>query len=83
MEIVVKLAFVDKLRMVSIDGLNFDSHFKVGPCVDSLINLSEGPLINLPDDFEVLAHFLDHLGHLFYLNAIYYNDNLPSTRFQT
>ena len=57
-EVVVKLAFVYQLGVFGIDGFYLDCNFKIGLGVDCLINLSEGPFINLSDDFEVLADFL-------------------------
>ena len=57
-EVVVKLTFVYQLGVFGIDGFYLDCNFKIGLGVDCLINLSEGPFINLSDDFEVLADFL-------------------------
>jgi hypothetical protein len=57
-EVVVKLAFVYQLGVFGIDGFYLHCNFKIGLGVDCLINLSEGPFINLSDDFEVLADFL-------------------------
>jgi hypothetical protein len=57
-QIVVKLAFVDQLRMLSVHWLHFDGHLEVGLGVDGLIDLSEGSLVDLADDFEVLPYLL-------------------------
>jgi hypothetical protein len=57
-EVVVKLAFIYQLGVFGIDGFYLHCNFKIGLGVDCLINFSEGPFINLPDDFEVLADFL-------------------------
>ena len=57
-EVVVKLAFVYQLGVFGIDGFYFHCNFKIGLGVDCLIDLSEGSLINLSDDFEVLADLL-------------------------
>lgn len=63
MEVVVQLAFVNKLRMIGSDRFQLDSHLQVGLDVDSLVDLSEGPLVNLPNDLEVLAYSFQHLWH--------------------
>ena len=57
-EIVVKLTFVYQLGVFGIDGFYLHCNFKIGLGVDCLVDLSEGSLINLSDDFEVLADFL-------------------------
>jgi hypothetical protein len=57
-EVVVKLAFIYQLGVFGIDGFYLHCNFKIGLGVDCLINLSEGPFINLSDDFEVLADLL-------------------------
>jgi hypothetical protein len=64
-EVIVEFAFVDQLRMIGVDRLYFDGHFKIGFGVDSLEDLSKGSLINLSDDLEVFSHFLKHLRHSF------------------
>ena len=57
-EVVVKLAFVYQLGVFGIDGFYLDCNFKIGLGVDCLVDFSEGSLINLSDDFEVLADLL-------------------------
>ena len=57
-EVVVKLAFVYQLGMFGVNGLNLHSNFKIGLGVDCLVDFSKGSLINLPDDFEILADLL-------------------------
>ena len=57
-EVVVKLAFVYQLGVFGIDGFYLHCNFKIGLGVDCLVDLSEGSLINLSDDFEVLADLL-------------------------
>ena len=49
--------------MLGVGLLKFDGHLKVGLDVDPLIDLSEGTLVDLADDFVVLAYFLGHLRH--------------------
>jgi hypothetical protein len=63
-EIVVKLAFIDQLRMIWVYRLDFDGDFKVCFGVDGLIYLPEGSLINFPDDLEVFSNLLKHLRHV-------------------
>lgn len=58
MEVVVQLAFVDKLRMIGVGGLDFDSHFEIGFGVDGLVDLPESTLVDFADNFEVLAYLL-------------------------
>ena len=62
-EIVVKFALIDELGMISVDRLNFDSHFEVGSGIDGLIDFPEGAFINFFNYFKVLANFLKHLWH--------------------
>jgi hypothetical protein len=62
-KIVVKFALIDELGVFGIRGLNFDSYLKVGLGVDGLEDLSESALINLADNFEIFADFLQHLRH--------------------
>lgn len=69
MEVVVEFALVDELRVFSVDGLHLDCHFEVSLGVDGLVDLSEGALIDLPDDLEVFAHFLQHLRHQKYCDS--------------
>lgn len=57
-EVVVKLTFVYQLGVFGIDGFYLHCNFKIGLGVDCLVDLSEGSLINLSDDFEVLADLL-------------------------
>ena len=63
MKVVVELALIDQLGVISIDRLDFDSNLKVGPCVDSLVNLPKRSFVYFPEDFKVLANFLQHLWH--------------------
>lgn len=49
--------------MFGIDRFNLNCYLQVGFCVDSLIDLPKSPLVNLPNNFEVLAHLLQHLRH--------------------
>ena len=58
MEVVVKLAFIYQLWMFSINRLNLHCNFEIGLGVDCLVDFSKGSLINLPDDFEILADLL-------------------------
>ena len=62
-EIVVKFALIDELRVIGVDGLDFDGNLEVGPGVDSLIDFSKGSFINFFHYFKVLANFLKHLWH--------------------
>ena len=61
MEVVVELAFVNKLRMFSVNRLYFHSYFEICLGICCLVNLSEGSLIDFSDDSEVFADFLEHL----------------------
>ena len=58
MEVVVELALIDELGVFGVHGLHLDRHLKVGLGVDGLVDLSEGSLVDLPDDLEVLPHLL-------------------------
>lgn len=58
MQIVVKLALIDQLGVLGVHWLHLDCHLEVGLGVDSLIDLSEGSLVDLTDHFEVLPHLL-------------------------
>ena len=51
--------------MFGIRLFKFDGDFEAGLGVYSLIYLSEGSLINFPDDFVVFPYFLRHLRHGF------------------
>ncbi len=57
-EVVVKLAFVYQLGMFGVHGFYLHCNFKIGLGVDCLVDLSESSLINLSDDFEILADLL-------------------------
>ncbi len=63
MEVVVEFAFVNQLRVIRVDGLNFYGNFKVCFGVDCLKDLSESSFIDLSDDLEVFADLLKHLRH--------------------
>lgn len=63
MQVVVQLAFVNQLRMIGSDGFQLHGHLQVRLDVDSLIDLAEGALVNLPDDLKVLAYSFKHLWH--------------------
>ena len=63
MEVIVKFALVDELGVFCVYGFDLDCDFKVGLCVDGLVDLSEGAFVDLADDFEVFTHFLQHLRH--------------------
>ena len=62
-EVVVEFAFVEKLRVLAVYGLEFDGHFQVGLDVDSLVDFSEGALVDFTQNFVVFANFLGHLRH--------------------
>jgi len=62
-KIVVEFTLIDQLRVIRIDGFQFDGHLEVSLGVNGLIYLPECALINLADDLEVLADFLQHLRH--------------------
>jgi len=49
--------------MFGVGLFKFDGNLEVGLDVDSLIYLSEGPLINFADDLVVFTHLLRHLWH--------------------
>lgn len=63
MEVVVEFALVNELGVVGVDGFNFDGDFEVGLGVDGLEDFPEGSLVDLADDFEVLAYLFEHLWH--------------------
>ena len=63
MEVVVEFALIDELRMICVDGFDFDGNFEVGARVDGLVYFAKCALINFFDDFKVLANFLKHLWH--------------------
>lgn len=63
MQVVVELTLVDELRVVGVDWLDLDRHLQVGARVDRLVYLAEGALVDLPDNLEILPHFLKHLRH--------------------
>lgn len=46
--------------MIRIDGLQLDRDLQVSPCVDGLVYLPEGSLVDFPDDLEVFTHFFWH-----------------------
>ena len=64
MKVIVELAFIDEIRVISVDRLKFDSNLKISPGVDSEVDLSKSSLINFPDNFEIFANFLKHLRHV-------------------
>jgi hypothetical protein len=49
--------------MLGVLGFKFDGDLEVGLGVDALVDLAERTLVELPDDFVVLADFLGNLGH--------------------
>ena len=58
MEVVVEFTLVDQLRMLGVHRLHLHRHLQVGLCVDCLVDLAESALVDLPDDLEILSHFL-------------------------
>ena len=78
MEVVVEFALVKQLGMFSFFRLKLDGYLKVGLGVDALENLSEGALIELADDFVVLAYLLRDLRHAV---DIIINSKFPSLHF--
>jgi hypothetical protein len=62
-QVVVQFALVNQLGMVRVCRLDFHRHFQVCLGVNGLVNLSKGTFIDLPDDLEVFAYLLKHLGH--------------------
>lgn len=64
MEVVVEFALVDELRVIGVDWLDFYGNFEVGLGIDGLVDFSKGALIDLANDFEVLADLLKHLWHI-------------------
>jgi hypothetical protein len=64
-KVVVEFALVHKLRMFCVGWLEFDGNFEIGLGVDALVDLSEGSLIELADDFVILADLFRNLRHSF------------------
>jgi len=62
-EVVVEFALVDELGMFGVDWFHLDCHFQVGLGVYGLVDFAECTLVDLADDLEVFAHFLQHLRH--------------------
>ena len=77
-EVIVELAFINELRVVSVDGLDFDSDFKVGASVNGLVDLPKGSFVNFSDNFKIFAYFFQHLWHQkYYINKLALNLNNP------
>jgi len=62
--------------MIRVHRLNFDCHFKIGFCVNGLVNFSKSTLVNFTDDLEVFTNLLQHLRHGFSINLIDYIQKL-------
>jgi len=54
-QVVVELALVDQLGMIRTNRFEFHCHLQVSLHIDGLVDLSKGTLIDLSDDFKVLA----------------------------
>jgi hypothetical protein len=57
-EVIVQLAFIKKLRVISVSGLKFDGNLEVSLGVDALIDLSESAFTNFTDQFEIFSDLL-------------------------
>lgn len=57
--------------MIGIDRLDFDCNLQVSSSIDSLVDLTEGSLIDFSDNLKVFANFFEHLGHGLVSNNIY------------
>ena len=55
-KVIIKLAFIDELRMICSNWLQLDGNFQIGSSVDGLIDLAEGSLIDLSNNLEVSPH---------------------------
>lgn len=49
--------------MLGIFGLEFDCNFQIGFGVDALVDLSEGSLVDLPEDLVVFSYLFRDLRH--------------------
>lgn len=78
MQVIVKLAFIDQLRVVRVHRLDFHCHFQVSASVDCLVDLPKRSFVNFPDNFKIFAHFFQHLWHqIYYINKLALNLNNP------
>lgn len=63
MQVIVEFALVDELGVFCVDGFDLHRYFEVCLCVYGLVDLPEGALVDLADDFEVFTHLFQHLRH--------------------
>lgn len=57
-QVVIKLALINKLRVIRVDWFDLYSDFQISLGVDGLVNLAERSFIDLSGDLEVLSYFL-------------------------
>jgi hypothetical protein len=61
MKVVVEFTFIDELRVIRVNGLDFNGNLKIGTSIDGLVDLTKSTLINFSYNFKISANLFQHL----------------------